>query len=106
MILNFFSGIKSVTDCGKLQADLDKLMIWSLEWKLSFNTSKCHIMHLGKNNNGKHNYTMGVSQIQPLSEANSMVGLIKRTFTNVNTSDFTTLYKTMLRPIMEYASCI
>ena len=76
---------------------------------------------------------MGVSQIQPLTKvneekdlgvlfdssmklskhcaksaakANSTVGLIKRTFTSVNTSVFTTFYKTMVRPIMEYASCI
>ena len=40
------------------------------------------------------------------AKANSMVGLIKRTFTSVNTSVFTTLYKSMVRPIMEYASCI
>ncbi len=76
-------------------------------------------MHLGKNN-GKHNYTMGISQIQPLTKvneekdfsvlfdssmkfskhcaksaakANSKVGLIKRTFSSVNTSIFTTLNK-------------
>ncbi len=76
---------------------------------------------------------MGLSQIQPLTKvneekelgvllassmtfskhcaksaakANSMVGLIKTTFTSVNTSVLTTLYKTMVRPIMEYASCI
>ena len=45
-------------------------MNWSLEWKLSFNTSKCHVMHLGKNN-CKHNYTMGVSHIQPLTNVNT-----------------------------------
>ncbi len=124
--------IKSVTACGKLQADLGKLMNRSLEWKLSFNTSKCQVMHLGKNN-GKLSYRIGVSQTHPLTmlkdekdlcvlfdssmefskhctksaaKANSVVGPIKRTFTSVNISVFTTLYKTMVRPIMEYTICM
>ncbi|MES9884607.1 MAG: reverse transcriptase family protein, partial [Sedimenticola sp.] len=33
--------------CYSLQDDLDKLMIWSSEWLMKFNESKCKVMHIG-----------------------------------------------------------
>ena len=32
------------------QSDLNKLVLWSKEWLLPFNTDKCNILHFGKNN--------------------------------------------------------
>ena len=40
------------------------------------------------------------------SKANSMFGLIKCTFSYMDKEIFLSLYKTMVRPHMEYGSCI
>ena len=36
---------------AKLQADLDNAFKWTQKWLLSFNISKCIVMHYGNNNN-------------------------------------------------------
>jgi hypothetical protein len=43
-------GIRSAEDVVKLQKDLDKLSKWSLDWQMQFNTDKCSVIHVGKNN--------------------------------------------------------
>ena len=45
------SPIVSNVDNIKLQKGLDALTDWSKDWLIKFNSSKCCIMHLGKNNN-------------------------------------------------------
>ncbi len=40
------------------------------------------------------------------AEANSIMRVIKRTFNNLNKYIFTKLYKSMVRPIMEYSSSV
>jgi hypothetical protein len=40
------------------------------------------------------------------SKANSMLGIIKRTFTYLDTTTVTLLFKTLVRPILEYANCV
>ena len=40
--------IKNQRDCEELQNDLDKIHEWSQQWKLEFNTRKCHTMEMGK----------------------------------------------------------
>ena len=34
----------------ELQAAITNLEQWSLEWQMMFNTSKCHMLHLGSGN--------------------------------------------------------
>ena len=41
-----------------------------------------------------------------VAKANSRVGLIKRTFTKMNITNFKLLYKSLVRPILEYCSSI
>ena len=52
-----FRTLKNKSDCEILQADLDNLSEWSNRWCLTFNTSKCKWMHIGKVN-PKFEYTM------------------------------------------------
>ena len=40
-----------------LQTALDLLCNWADRWEMRFNVEKCHVLHLGKNNQ-KHSYTM------------------------------------------------
>ena len=44
----FFSRIKDQNDQDRLQQDLFKLIMWSEEWQMMFNVSKCKVMHIGK----------------------------------------------------------
>ncbi len=126
-----YAKINTNTDKHTLQRDLDKLNVWSLKWKLRFNTSKCKVMHIGKKNN-KFQYSMGLETEKQIlddceeeedlgvhtdsklncsmhcqkvaAKANAIMGIIKRTFNNLNIDIFTKLYKSMVRPIMEYSS--
>ena len=43
---------------------------------------------------------------QKIGKANSMVGLIRRTFTHLDEEIFLYLYKTLVRPHLEYANCV
>ena len=55
--VKIFRTLKNKSDCKILQADLDNLSEWSNRWCLTFNTSKCKRMDIGKDN-PKYVYTM------------------------------------------------
>ena len=52
-----FSHILDDHSTTSLQEDIDKLNFWAENMQMSFNLSKCHVMHLGSNNS-KHQYSM------------------------------------------------
>ena len=121
------------TDHTILQQDLDSLLQWSSDWQLHFNVDKCKVIHYGKKK-PKHKYTMVTTQIsQPLrvdleekdlgvlfdedlkfrkhvgaicNKANRMIGLVRRTFKYMDKEIFLTLFKSMIRPHVEYACTV
>ena len=127
-----FNEIKSISDCNDLQKSIDDMFMWTKKWLLQFNKSKCKVLHLGKNN-PQHDYFIGdVNQIKllktqsekdlgvyidPLLNFNShisevtkkarrMANLIMRTITLKNIDIMLPLYKTLIRPIIEYGNCV
>ena len=42
-----FRCIKSLYDVKELQKDIDALYCWSKQWLLSFNITKCKVLHIG-----------------------------------------------------------
>ena len=112
-------------DKHSLQEDLDALQMWSETWLLRFNASKCKRMHMGNTNKGT-SYHLGNEQIPHVSEerdlgvfitedckttkqcaaaaskAMAQLRIIKRTFTYYDQKCFTILYKTYIRPHLEY----
>ena len=108
-----------------LQNDLDELQKWADKWKMSFNVDKCKIMHLGYDN-GKHEYNLNGTTLMETTEekdlgvlidknlkftshiksivakANRMIGLIKISFESIDKEMFLTLYKALIRPLLEY----
>ena len=124
-----FREIQSDEDREKLQQDIDELLIWSKKWQLPFNESKCKVMHYGKTNR-KADYNLGGVQIVEVSEekdlgvtfdqqlsfgtnaskvvaaANSTLGLIHRHFRHIETKPFMNLYKTLVRPKVEYCMTV
>ena len=113
-----------------LQQDLNSLTIWSEKWQLFFNSQKCKCLHHGKENT-KHEYYIKTSNgREPLPDgeeekdlgvyfstnlnfdkhinesvrkANMTLGLIKRNFSYIDKDVFNKLYKSLVRPHLEYA---
>ena len=124
-----FRAIESMDDTTALQEDLMKLATWSSKWQLPFNESKCKVIHFGRKN-PHHNYNMNNVQLEAeteekdlgvtfdpdlkfgphirniISKANSRVGLIKNTFEELQPTNFKILYKSLIRPILEYCSSV
>ena len=117
--------VSSTDDINKLRNDLSNLFNWSEDWLMLFNVEKCKVMHLGKNNT-KCQYIMGGQLLQTVSEekdlgviisddlkvtsqcskvvltANRILGMISRTFACRNKDVILMLYKTLVRPHLEY----
>jgi hypothetical protein len=109
----------------KLQGDIDRLMKWSNDWQMQFNIEKCKVMHFGKGNVHQV-YSMGGTKLQSVveekdlgvwisedmkvakhcsyaySRANRMLGIIYRNIENKTVDIMLRLYKTMVRPHVEY----
>jgi len=122
-----FRHIRDGMDSIKLQKDLDTITEWADKWQMEFNVSKCKVMHLGKSNprNAYHmrgNRLNVVEQEKDLgiiisddlkasqqclyafNKANKVLGMIRRTIKNKEPKIMLSLYKTLVRPHVEYCS--
>ena len=127
-----FRPISSRKDAEELQADIRKLEEWAETWLLRFHPDKCHVLSLGKIENTKHTHRyhicgqemehvyeekdLGVTFDSDVSfrehiankinKANSITGLIRRSFTFLDCESFTKLYCALVRPHLEYGQSI
>jgi len=125
MILKFWLKCKVMQREKKLQEDLNKLSEWTKKWQMSFNTKKCRVMHIERTNH-RYKYSMegqtldtvdsekdlGImissdlnssnQCIQACRKASKMLGMIKRTIIYKKPEIMVTLYKTLVRPHLEY----
>ena len=113
-------------DVASLQKDLDALPDWSDKWQMRFNLDKCKVMHIGVNN-PKSPYTffnqfltistcekdlgvyicdslkVSMQCLEAEKKALKVLGFIKRSFNYKNQEIIITLYKSLVRPHLEYA---
>ena len=113
----------------ELQADIDALVKWSKEWLLPFNSTKCRVMHLGRQN-AEHSYLLDGASIQEVREerdlgvvvddelkfhqqtaaaiakASQMLAVVRRSFANLDEVTLPLLFKTVVRPFLEYGNTI
>ena len=113
-------------DAAALQKDTDLMMMWAEKWGMVFNVEKCKVMQVGRQNR-KHQYRMGDVRLAEVAEAkdlgvwigndlkpanqckraaklaNSALGLITRCFHYRTKSILVPLYKTFVRPKLEFA---
>ena len=126
-----YREINNAEDTLALQSDLDCLENWTRSWQVKFNPLKCEVMRIThKQEKSKHTYhlsnkelksvrsckDLGVNVSSDLSwsnhvdaivnKANKVVGLLKRTVGNENREIFSMLYKSLVRPILEYACLV
>ena len=122
-------AIKDERDRDSLQRDIDVMDEWAQKWEMEFNVGKCKVMHIGKNN-PKYEYEMkgqkmsetvkekdlGVlieNNLKPSAQceaaakkANQVLGQITRSFHYQKKDVFMQLFKTFVRPHLEYASSV
>ena len=117
--------IRCLEDADILQEDLYQLEEWTKVWKLKFNPLKSHVIHIGRTNQSYlyhlDNYLLPVVTTEKdlgvqisydlkaaenvayqVKKANKMLGIIRRTFSYINEESFNLLYKTYVRPHLEY----
>ena len=120
------SSVKRQEDMDNLQKDLDSLVDWSSKWQMSFNLDKCVVMHLGANNEcreyhmGSHvlatttkERDLGIIMTNDLksneqvkraaSRATTVAYRIKNTFSYFSLELVNTLFKSFVRPHLEFA---
>ena len=116
-------------DGHMLQRDLDVLCKWAETWKMSFNVDKCKVLHYGKGNIEckysmcghelvkvesekdlgiifSKNLKVSVQCNEAYSKANRMLGLISRTIKYRNVESLSSLYKSLVRPHLDYCSSV
>lgn len=115
-----------LVDYTHLQADLDRVANWSKDWLINLNSTKCTVLHIG-NKNPKLTYTLNGTQLQPVKQqtdlgviitedlkwenhittitkkANSFIYLIRKAFGTLTPEMMLKIYKTYVRPLLEYA---
>lgn len=99
---------------------------WTNDWLITLNEKKCTVLHIGRKN-PKYNYFINGSSLEKVDRqrdlgvivttnlkwdvhiveivkrANSIMYIIRKAFIYINKELFLKLYKTYLRPLLEYA---
>ena len=120
-----FRKTKEIGDKQNVQDDIDKLVKWSEKWQMLSNFGKCKCQHTGPGNTGM-NYEMGGTILSKTvkekdlgvamnvnmnvseqcriaaSKGNQVLGMIRRNITYKENSLIVPLYKTIVRPHLEY----
>jgi hypothetical protein len=119
--------VRTAADRAALQTALDNLCSWTEKWGMKFNVSKCKVMHFGKRN-PKFDYQMDGVRLEEVEEerdigvtvsntlkpskqcakaaatARAVLGQITRAFHFRDRVTFVKLYKTYVRPHLEFCT--
>ena len=120
-----FRNVPSIADIESLSSDLATLCKWSEDWLMLFNYDKCKVIHFGKNNVNA-DYVLGGNILEAVNferdlgvviqndlkvteqctkvvkTANKILGMINRTISFKTKDNIVRLYKSLLRPHLEY----
>src|SRR5579864_8235140 len=118
-------GVSTEQEVEVMREDLQKVFQWSLDWQMLFNTDKCTVLHMGRNNK-EVVYKMGTNEIKvstqekdlgvivdksgkpseqcivAVKKANGIFGMIKRNIKFKSKNVIVKLYKSLVRPRLEY----
>jgi ribonucleases P/MRP protein subunit RPP40 len=122
-----FGVVNDLRQHDELQQDLQRLVDWSARWLMEFNAAKCTVIHVGRNNE-RFEYVMGTQTLTAVEEerdlgvvitadmkcsvncqvacskAQRILGMLKRSITHKSTDVLVPLYKSLVRPIVEYCT--
>jgi hypothetical protein len=118
-------GVATDAEAEILRRDLKTMYQWSIDWQMLFNSDKCTVMHMGKNNT-KQEYKLGDKALKKskqetdlgvvmddngksagqvakaIKKANAVLGMIKRNIHFKSKDVMVKLYKSLVRPRLEY----
>jgi hypothetical protein len=118
-------GVATEQEIEMLRQDLQRIYQWSVDWQMLFNTDKCTVLHMGKNNK-EAEYELGTNKIKlsmqekdlgiivdksgksteqcilAVKKANCVLGMIKRNIKFKSKKVIVKLYKSLVRPRLEY----
>ena len=124
-----FNTVSSSMGSDQIQRDLDAASAWSDLWQLSFNEAKCKVLHIGSRN-PRRPYTMRGIELESVpiekdlgvhvdtdlkfrkqaasaaAKGNQMLALVRRSFGCIDRVTLPLLYKTLVRPHLEYGNLI
>lgn len=122
--------IQGPVDQTTLQEGINTMLKWSDKWLLEFHPDKCASMSINSKSAETNVYKMGnvdLKQVknekdigvitdkqlkfedhmnEKIRKANSMICLIRRCFVHLDVTMFLKLYKSLVRPHIEYANTI
>ena len=124
-----YQKIRSPEDSIALQDSINTTVEWCNKWQMEFNPTKCKVVHIGYNNpcsaytvggqdivKSTKESDLGVTIAEDLSfdlhvansvkKANQILGLIARTYDDKSPKNILQLYKSLVRPHIEYATQI
>jgi hypothetical protein len=125
-----YKYVKHENDAIKLQEDLNNISVWINDWLLSLNIEKCKVISIGRNATIDFQYKIDDYELEKLYEikdlgvtfdsklkftahindkvnkAFSVLGVINRNFKYMERNTFIMLYKSMVRPHLEYANLV
>ena len=124
-----YRPLSSPSDAEQLQADLNAAIDWSSKWQLHFNAEKCRVMHIGRAG-GSQTYSMGDSKLEQttverdlgiqvdrelkfrahaasaVTKASQVLAVIRRSFELLDVETLPVLFKTLVRPHLEYCNTV
>lgn len=125
-----FRELTSDADVTALQTDLTAVSTWCQKWLMKLNVNKCKVMRVSRTTNppptyylnnlaldtvssykylGLHitrNLNWAIRTEHIIAKANRMLGYLRRNFAKAPSSLKLTLYKTLIRPKLEYAASV
>ena len=129
-----YNQIKTQQDTDNLQSDLNNLITWSETWQMKFNPQKCETMRISRISTQPqtipHNYHINSTPLTPVQtvkylgihiddklsftthvkevckKATNVLHLLMRSLKKANSKTRETAYKSVCRPILEYATII
>lgn len=127
-----YQQIRTQTDVDRLQSDLNKLSVWADTWQMQFNVNKCEHMRIERRtlNTSPTSYTFNNTRLPTVSsvkylgvnidkylsfdnhikdmckKATRTLHMLMRNLKRARTKTRTLAYKSICRPILEYASHI
>jgi hypothetical protein len=115
-------------DCDSLQEDLNALSAWSKLWLLDFNAEKCVVLRIKAAIDYQYSLNgvylkevdsqkdLGITICNTLSptkhineiikKAHQKIAMFRRCFTGLDEEKVSILYKSLVRPALEYASTV
>ena len=114
---------------NELQPDLEALVRWSETWQMPFNKKKCKVLHLGRRN-PNCSYAIGGTELETVqvekdlgiqidqdlkfrkhaatvvAKAFQILAVIRRSFALMDVRTLPTLFKSLVRPHLEYGNLV